>query len=174
MKVLTLSHTYEPIGVISWQKALILVLTDKVSVLSETDHVIRSPSATFRVPSVIVYKSNRRLKNKSVRFSRKNVWIRDEGRCQYCNNDVALKDLTLDHVIPKTRGGKTEWANVVTCCYRCNQKKSDKTVAQAGMKLFKPVVKPSHLPYIGEIEFYNSTDKNIPEDWAFWLGKENT
>jgi 5-methylcytosine-specific restriction endonuclease McrA len=105
-----------------------------------------------------------------VRFSRKNVWIRDEGRCQYCANHVSINVFTLDHVLPKTRGGKTSWTNVVTCCVTCNQRKGDKSLATCGMKLLKPAVKPAILPYIHDVEYFFNFDSKMPESWRFWLG----
>jgi 5-methylcytosine-specific restriction endonuclease McrA len=170
MKVLTLSHTYEPLGVINWEKAITLLTSGKVKTLSEYDEEVRSPSISFKIPSVIVFNHNKRNKVKSVRFSRKNVWVRDEGKCQYCGIGVNSQEFTIDHVTPRVRGGTTVWNNVVTCCYPCNQKKGDKTLLQAGMKLRKNPIKPDTLPYIQDIEFYNFGTK-IPESWKFWLGE---
>ena len=170
MKVLTLSHTYEPLGVVNWEKAITLLISGKVKTLSEYDQEVRSPSVSFKIPSVIVFNHNKRNRIKSVRFSRKNVWVRDEGKCQYCCKPVNSQDFTLDHVLPRTNGGTTVWNNVVTCCYACNQKKGDKTPQQAGMKLVKNPVRPDSLPYIQDIEFYNINYK-IPDCWKFWLGE---
>ena len=170
MKVLTLSNTYEPLGLIPWEKAITLVYSGKVKILSEYTEEIRSPSTRMRIPSVVVFHNSRRNRVKSVRFSRKNVWIRDEGRCQYCANHVSINDFTLDHVLPKTRGGKTSWTNVVTCCVSCNQRKGDKPLATCGLKLLKPVVKPAILPYIHDVEYYFNFDSKMPESWRFWLG----
>jgi 5-methylcytosine-specific restriction endonuclease McrA len=170
MKVLALSHTYEPLGVINWEKAITLLCAGKVKTLSEYDQEVRSPSISFRVPSVVVFNHNKRNRVKSARFSRKNVWVRDNGQCQYCSKCVNSQEFTLDHVIPRKNGGTTVWNNVVTCCYQCNQKKGDKTPQQAGMRLLKPVTKPETLPYAQDIEFYNTGTK-IPESWKFWLGE---
>lgn len=169
MKVLTLSHTYEPLGVVNWEKAVTLLIRGKVKSLSEYDHEIRSPSVSMKVPSVIVFNYNRRNRVKSVRFSRKNVWVRDNGCCQYCLRQVNLQEFTLDHVVPRKNGGTTVWNNVVTCCYSCNQKKGDKTPQQAGLKLNKNPTRPDALPYIQDLEYYNFGTK-IPESWRFWLG----
>lgn len=172
MKVLALSQTYEPLGVIAWEKAINLIFTDKVYTLAEYERTVHSPSRSFRVPSVIVFKQNKKNRVKSVRFSRRNVWIRDEGRCQYCGQHVPHSNFTLDHVIPKTRGGTTCWANVVACCSPCNQKKGDKNLQQVGMRLLKPVVKPASLPYVQDVEFYFNYGNNLPEEWKFWLGEK--
>ncbi len=171
MKVLTLSHNYEPIGVINWQKAVGLLFSGKVLVLAESGNKIRSPSTTLNIPSVIVFKNTKGRRVKSTRFSRKNVWIRDEGKCQYCAKSVSVSSYTLDHIQPKTRGGTTAWTNVVTCCYSCNQKKGDLSLQQAGMKLLKPAIKPAALPYIHNVEFYHLNASQVPEEWKFWLGE---
>lgn len=171
MKVLTLSSTYEPLGVVDWEKAVSLVFSGKVHTLSEYDRVVHSPSTSIKVPSVIVFKHNKHKRVKSVRFSRKNVWIRDEGRCQYCSQQVSIKDFTLDHVVPRTLGGSTMWTNVVTCCTRCNQVKGDKLLHKCGMNLIKVPIKPSSLPYVQDVEFYNF-ESSVPDDWKFWLGEE--
>jgi len=170
MKVLALSHTYEPLGIVNWEKAITLLCSGKAKTLSEYDAEVHSPSVSFRVPSVIVFNYNRRNRVKSARFSRKNVWVRDGGKCQYCLKQVNSQEFTLDHVVPRKNGGTTVWNNVVTCCYSCNQKKGDKSPQQAGMKLHKFPVKPDALPYVQDLEFYNYGTK-IPESWRFWLGE---
>jgi len=172
MKVLALSQTYEPLGVIAWEKAMTLMLSGKVFPLAESERIIRSTTKEFRVPSVVAFKFNKKARVKSVRFSRRNVWIRDEGKCQYCGINVGMSDFTLDHVIPKTHNGKTVWNNVVTCCVPCNQKKADKSLQQIGMRLIKPVVKPSTLPYVQDVEFYFNHGNSLPEEWKFWLGAQ--
>lgn len=171
MKVLTLSPSYEPLGVVDWEKAISLLYNGKVHVLSEYERLISSPSTQIRVPSVIVFKNGKRHKKNSVRFSRKNIWIRDEGRCQYCGLDVSIKDFTIDHVIPKTLGGGTMWTNVVTCCATCNQKKGDKLAHRCGMSLKSIPVKPSSLPFVQDSEHYFNNSNRIPDDWKFWLGE---
>jgi len=171
MKVLALSANYEPLGVVSWERAITLVFSDKVSVIEEYDCFVRSPSVEIKIPAVIVFKKSfMGNKRNSVRFSRKNVWIRDEGKCQYCHVHVSLSTFTIDHVIPKKLGGKTIWDNVVACCYSCNQKKGDKSLKEAGFKLFKVPRKPFKLPYLQEItDGQYNLEKNIPQEWKFYL-----
>jgi len=172
MKVLTLSSTYEPLGVVDWEKAINLLFSGKVLALSEYEQEIRSPTVSMKIPSVVVFKHNKHKRIKSVRFSRKNVWIRDEGRCQYCSQLVSIKSFTLDHVVPRTLGGSTMWTNVVTCCALCNQKKGDKLLHKCGMSLRKVPIKPSSLPYVQDVEFFYNFQTAIPDDWKFWLGEE--
>lgn len=170
MKVLTLSPSYEPLGVVDWEKAITLFYSGKVNVLSEYDKAIHSPSVKIKIPSVVVFKNGKHAKQNSVRFSRKNVWIRDEGRCQYCNREVSSNNFTLDHVIPRTLGGSTMWTNVVTCCGPCNQKKGDKLLHKCGMVLKKVPIKPKSLPYVQDTDHYDGFGSRMPDDWKFWLG----
>ena len=169
-KVLTLSSAYEPLGVVDWERAVTLLFSGKAKVLEEYDREIRSASESLKMPSVIVFNHNRHKRVNSVKFSRKNVWIRDEGRCQYCNTLVSIKDFTLDHVVPRTKGGTTVWNNVVTCCSTCNSRKGDKPLNRCGMNLLKNPAKPSQLPYVQDVEYYNFYN-SVPEAWKFWLGR---
>lgn len=170
MRVLALSCNYEPLGTISWEKAINLIFNDKVLTVGEYEQEIRSPSFSMKLPSVVVYKSSKWRKINSVRFSRRNVWLRDEGRCQYCAKRVSFKNFTLDHICPKSFEGKTIWTNVVACCYECNQKKGNKTLKESGMSLLKTPIKPMTLPYIQEAET-NFTDSSLHPTWKFWLNR---
>jgi len=170
-RVLALGSNYEPIGTISWKKAVNLCFSDKVLILSEYEEEIKSPTYSMKIPSVIVYKYNKRKSINSVRFSRKNVWVRDEGRCQYCNTQVSLSTFTLDHIDPKSNGGKTSWENVVICCYSCNQKKAEKSLKEVGFKLAKPAKKPNKLPFFSELGTIYNVDSQIEPTWKYWLGK---
>lgn len=170
MRVLTLSPNYEPIGTISWKKAISLVFMNKVQTLEEYDQYISSPSTSIKIPSVVVLKTNNWKRINSVRFSRKNVWLRDEGCCQYCGKNVSIHTFTIDHVHPKCYGGKTTWDNVVVSCYNCNQKKGEKTLKEAGIKLINVPKKPTRLPFINEVVgFYQ--ENVLHPSWKFWLNK---
>jgi 5-methylcytosine-specific restriction endonuclease McrA len=170
MKVLALSSSYEPLGVITWEKAVTLVFLNKANIVEEYDAYIKSPSIKLKIPAVIAFKNNKKTWHKqSIRFSRKNVWVRDEGLCQYCVKKVSLSTFTIDHIVPKKDGGKTVWENVVVSCYSCNQRKGEKSLKEINFKLFKVPKKPNKLPYIQEInsEYYGLN--NIPECWKFYL-----
>lgn len=172
MKVLALSPSYEPLGVVSWTKAITLIFSNKVITLEEYDHYIKSPSLSMKAPAVILFKSskaNKYIKN-SIRFSRKNVWLRDEGTCQYCQKQLAYASFTIDHVVPKTAGGKTTWDNVVTSCYPCNQKKANKPLKDIGFELQKLPRKPNKLPHVYDIANGRyGIDFSIPNAWKFYL-----
>lgn len=171
MRVLALSSNYEPIGTIDWKKAVGLVFLDKVTVLDQYSDVIKSINFSMNIPSVIVFKHGKYAKIKSVRFSRKNIWLRDEGCCQYCHKEVEIKGFTIDHVIPKSKGGKSVWDNVVVSCYNCNQKKGEKSLAECSYKLHKFPRKPASLPYIDEIVGFFE-ENYIHESWKFWLQRK--
>ena len=98
MRVLTLSPNYEPIGTISWKKAVALVFLNKVHTLEEYDEEIRSASFKMKIPSVVVLKTSKWKRINSVRFSRKNVWIRDEGKCQYCFKNVNINEPVILYI----------------------------------------------------------------------------
>jgi len=168
MRVLALSSTYEPTGTIHWKKAVGLVFLNKAIVLEEYPEEIRSVNFKMKIPAVIAMKAGKHRKINSVRFSRKNIWLRDEGKCQYCQRDVKIDDFTLDHVEPKFAGGVTSWENVVVSCYACNQKKGEKSLKESGYKLKKIPKKPVSLPYINEITgFY--TENKLHPSWEFWI-----
>lgn len=114
-----------PISVIPWTTAIRLITLDKVSVLSNYDDwVVRSPSVTMKVPSVILTKDYVKW-NRIVKYSRSNIYLRDNYTCQLCGIKPKVSELTLDHVVPRSHGGKTSWTNIVTCCKKCNEEKGN-------------------------------------------------
>ncbi|MEM6438299.1 MAG: HNH endonuclease [Pseudomonadota bacterium] len=131
--------SYFPLSLWPWQEAVKAAFLDRVSVVAEYDEVARSPSLEIRLPSVVVlrdYVKPARL----AAFTRFNLFLRDEFACQYCG---AKGDLTFDHVIPRSRGGRTTWENVVACCGPCNLKKGSRSLKEAGMSLAKPPRRPT-------------------------------
>lgn len=100
----------------------------------------------FVVPRVVRYLNYDKSYVRRVKFSRRNIITRDNYHCIYCNKKFAIEDLQLEHIIPRSRGGKTTWENTATSCYKCNQKKSNKTPKEAGMKLHWKPIKPKFLP----------------------------
>ena len=125
-RTLLLNATFEPISVVSWKKAVTLAFLGKVEVIREYEQEIRGVSRSFRQPAVIRLRHLVRSNHRNVKFSRRNVFIRDNFTCQYCGKKFDSKHLTCDHITPKSRGGITEWTNIVTSCMRCNVKKGDK------------------------------------------------
>jgi 5-methylcytosine-specific restriction endonuclease McrA len=166
VRSLLLNSSYEPMRIVSWQKALILWFQDKVEVLEYHTVFARSVSASFKLPSVLRLKSYVRGRAASyVRFCRENVYIRDNFTCQYCGDRFSTKNLTLDHVLPVSRQGKKDWHNVVSACRNCNQKKANKTPMEARMPLLREPKVPSWLPIVD----FEINIKDMPVAWHQYL-----
>jgi 5-methylcytosine-specific restriction endonuclease McrA len=103
---------------------------------------LHSPSITLALPEIVVLTKYDRLPQRDVKYSRENVFMRDKYKCQYCGEKFPYKELTIDHVIPKSLGGKSLWSNVVACCKQCNGAKADRRLEQCGMKLIHKPVSP--------------------------------
>ncbi len=122
---------------------------------------IRTPSLVLSLPKIIRVKSDARPRLKAVKLSKKNVFLRDEYICQYCGKNYPQSKLTIDHIIPRCRGGATTWENVVTACNFCNIKKGDKLPTEAGMKLLKNPTMPDSITFVKNLK--------IPKIYAnFW------
>jgi len=145
---LLLNNTFEPLKVVTWKKAIIMVMLEKVEVIEEYDRVIRGVRFALRLPAVIRLNRFIRRRTAIVKFSRQNLYVRDKGKCQYCGSTFDYKGLTYDHVIPRSRGGETEWTNVVTCCIACNLKKGGRTPEEAGMSLIRKPKAPIWIPLL--------------------------
>ena len=143
---LLLSATYEPIKVIPWKKAITLFFLGKVDVIEKYNKLIHSPSISVSLPAVV--KLHRYVKHmpRKVKFSRQNLYHRDNFTCQYCHKSHPANQLTYDHVVPRSRGGKTSWTNVVTACIRCNLKKGNKFLHQISFNLLHEPKEPAWLP----------------------------
>ena len=142
-KVLVLNSSYEPLMVINAKRAIVLIILDKVEMLEKYKESIRSVSSSFDLPSVIKLNFYVHIKYKDIILSRRNILKRDDQRCQYCNKP--RKPLTIDHVIPKNKGGGDMWENLVAACVRCNTKKGDSLLKNIEMKLQKKPRKPSKI-----------------------------
>jgi 5-methylcytosine-specific restriction endonuclease McrA len=162
---LLLNATYEPLRVVSWKKAITLVTLGKVEVIEEYDREIHSISFTIRVPSIIRLIRYIRKRKSGVKFSRQNIYARDKNQCQYCGRKLSSEELTYDHVIPRSLGGRTEWTNIVTCCMECNRKKGGKTPHQAEMQLLREPHKPEWLPILR----ITINVKQAPQSWFDYL-----
>jgi 5-methylcytosine-specific restriction endonuclease McrA len=132
-RVLVLNLDHYPVAVVTVQKAMVLLLMEKAQLLASYELLeIRTVSRSFAYPSVIRLAHYKHIPYKGVLLNRANLFRRDRGQCQYCGS---TKQLTIDHVIPRSKGGKTIWTNLVTACNRCNVFKGDKTLEQVGMLL---------------------------------------
>ncbi|MGB0498044.1 MAG: HNH endonuclease [Rubricella sp.] len=155
--------SYFPLSLWPWQDAVKAAFLDRVDIIAHYDHVVRSPSIELQVPSVVVLKEYVKPARHAA-FTRFNLFLRDEFTCQYCG---ATGELTFDHVIPRARGGRTTWENVVAACSPCNLRKGSKTLRQAGMSLRRPVMEPSseHLRNIGR----KFPPNHLHESWMDFL-----
>ena len=124
--------SYFPLSLWSWQNTVKAVFMDRVNVVSEYDRAIRSPSWEMQLPSVISLKDYVPLSRKPA-FTRFNVFLRDSFSCQYCGRGFVAERLTFDHVIPRSRGGRTLWNNVVAACEPCNLRKANQLPQRTGM-----------------------------------------
>lgn len=130
--------SYQKIIDIDWKKAVILVMNGKVSPLTDDEFIeIQTTSGIFKLPTHIILKKYVYIPFKELAPSRKNIFKRDNNICQYCSKQLDSSNATIDHILPRSKGGIHEWTNVVACCLRCNRKKSDRTPQQANMKLSK-------------------------------------
>jgi len=143
--VLVLNASFEPLNVINWKRALKLVFLQKVEVLQESDREVHAARIAMRVPAVVRLTRFVRFRRWDVKFSRENIYTRDKYQCQYCGDKLDARDLTCDHVVPRSKGGRSEWTNIVTCCRPCNRRKGDQTPAAAGLRLIKRPARPSWL-----------------------------
>jgi 5-methylcytosine-specific restriction endonuclease McrA len=133
--VLVLNASYEAINVVSARRAIKMICKGAALVEASSKHVIRTSSMAIPVPSVIRLLIYRRIPRQTRAVSRKSIMLRDRYTCQYCREVFVARQLTLDHVIPRSRSGGNTWENLVACCYRCNNLKADRTPAEAGMHL---------------------------------------
>lgn len=147
LRTLVLNADYQPLSwaplsAWSWQQALVAVMQDRVvQVKSYDDVLVHSSRETFEVPAVVALKRYR--KRKRVSFTRYNVFLRDEFRCQYCGERLPANELTFDHVIPRSRSGHSSWENIVSACGPDNLKKANRTPNEARMKLLRDPFRPT-------------------------------
>lgn len=164
-KTLLLNLTYEPLRIISWQKAITLLTLGKVEVVEEYDREIHSMTFSIKLPAVVRLLRLVKWREEPLKFSRKNIYLRDQGQCQYCGKDLKSQEITYDHVIPKSMGGDTTWENIVTCCLDCNSRKGGRTPEQARMRLRKT----PHRPRWNMSLRITIGVKHTPESWRDYL-----
>ncbi len=167
METLVLNQSYEPVARISWQRAVMLLWQGKVEVVEEYDQPIRSVTLEIRMPSIIRFLRGSRRKGRGIKFSRDNVYMRDNCRCQYCSRKVSRPEATYDHVVPRAQGGRTTWENIVIACVPCNQAKGGRTPEQAAMKLLSRPEKPRKMA--GTVQLSFVYEKGMPLPWKKFL-----
>ena len=146
-QVLVLNQNYEPMTITNAKKAIVLIYMGKAELVETYDsYVVRSITIALPLPSIVRLTRYISVPRKRIVLSRKNIIKRDGHTCQYCGK--ANGPITVDHVIPKGRGGEDSWENLVCACTRCNNKKGNRTPDEANMGLLRKPQKPSHLFFI--------------------------
>ena len=159
--VLVLNQDFSPLTLSSVERAFLLIYLEKAEMLDVLHgKVLRTVSNSYPCPSVIRILDYKKIPYKGVVLTRHNLFKRDGFQCQYCGTS---SNLTLDHVQPKSRGGKSTWANLVTACKQCNARKGDANPEEIQMKLRKKPVKPSYIVYL------KSSAGRLQQDWLKYL-----
>lgn len=164
-RTLLLTSWYLPIRILPWQEAVKRIYEGRVDVLVEYDEELRSPSVTWKMPAVIRLRRNVVRHRNVVKFSRANVYQRDQFTCQYCGQRFVWAELTYDHLVPRSRGGKTNFLNIVSACRPCNARKGSRTCDEAGMFPLQPPVAPKALSPAASL----AGSGNVPEEWEPFL-----
>jgi len=164
-RTLLLTAWYFPLRVLRWQDAVKMIYEGTVDVLAEYDEELRSPSVTWNMPAVVRLRRNVGRYKKGVKFSRMNVYQRDRFTCQYCGIKFPWGELTYDHLVPRARGGRTHFLNIVTACKPCNARKGHLTCDEAGMFPQNAPTQPASLPLVSPVWHRGA----IPEEWESFL-----
>lgn len=167
-ETLLIDKSYQIVNIISWKKAFCLLFLEKVEVLDNYKEEIHSSSVTFKIPSIIRLVNAFHRNSKIIKFSKCNVFTRDKYICQYCGKKFLESDLTFDHVIPKSKGGKSNWENIVTCCKKCNIKKGNNFPVEVKMFPIKTPKKPKWNPFFMSKIFKN---QELGEIWKKYCQK---
>lgn len=163
MQTLVLDVGYQPINMVPFSRALTYLVKGKVELLESYEQPIHPD---WQAPAVVRLTHWVQPYVKYVRFNRQNILARDRWRCQYCGQRFSTRDLTFDHLYPKSRGGKTTWENIVACCRPCNTEKGNRTPKEANMQPLHRPVRPSWLPVFS---FGLQRCLNIPPEWReYW------
>ena len=162
--VLVLNANYAPMAICTAKRAIIMGYLKKVEILANYSEKVHSPSTTLNLPSVVKIHEYIRYDNLTVELNRKNILSRDGNKCQYCG--VSKLPLTIDHILPKVKGGQDSWENLTTACKPCNQRKGDRTPEESDMKLLRAPKRPNRLHY-----FHRFVKEN-QNDWRPYLFME--
>ena len=187
-QTLVLNRLWQAVNVIGVERAFSLLALDHAQVIYAEDgsfrvldaeawfehskevesapgaRVIRTVNQSVLVPSVLLLKGFDRILLQDLKFNRQNLLERDDHRCQYCGKNLPHKELNMDHVIPRDRGGGTSWENVVMSCIRCNSKKSNRLPKEAGMRLLKEPKRPPRRPFVSSLY-----GKPVEKSWEYFL-----
>jgi len=185
-QVLVLNRVFQAVQVTSVRRALTLLYKGRVNAVGAdyatydfmnwsdipvqpADHYVTTPNRLILAPDVVQLLRFERVPRQEVKFSRANIYLRDRNRCQYCGRKFTSSELSLDHVIPISRGGRSTWENVVCACLRCNVKKGNRLPVECGLELTRKPARPRWHP------LHRYQGRRFPESWknfldeAYWL-----
>lgn len=164
-QVLVLNASFEPIHICGVKRAIVLIVKGLAQSEHNTPYVMRSPSIAIPVPAVIRLMHYVRIPYRKKAYSKNHIFLRDNHTCQYCGKTANASELTLDHILPQSRGGRSVWENLVTCCKVCNSKKGDLTPKEASMQVLN---KPKPLSSYFYLHLVRSKAKEN-EYWRKYL-----
>ena len=164
--VLYLDADWQPLRVEPWTRAITGIFLGKIEVVVHSrDRTIKGVACEYPMPAVVRVLRRFRRGQPAIRFSRLNIFTRDRFTCQYCGQRKDAEDLTFDHVVPRSAGGRTIWENIVAACVACNHRKANRSAKQAGMRLLARPIKPRYLPPVT----VEQDQRQIPEEWRpYW------
>ena len=167
-RVLILNQTFEPLQICSARRAVVLLFAGKAERVEDTAQVMRSPSAAIPIPSVIrLHHFVRQPVAPAFSFNKRNIFKRDAYTCQYCGRNGGER-MTIDHVIPRSLGGRTVWENVVSACRGCNLRKGNKSPGEVGLRLLRKPIRPRSASYLGILAYasqhYERWRKYLPAE----------
>ncbi len=187
-RVLVLNRLWQPVNIVGTQRAFSLLLQDHAQVINTLDTSYRMMDCAewldysenevaeddeafvqtvrmrIRVPKVLLLREYAQLPVQEVKFTRENLFDRDNYRCQYCGNIYEARELNMDHVIPRDKGGRTSWENIVTSCIKCNSRKANRLPHQASMHLIRKPERPRMRPFISYL-----IGHECDEDWSHFI-----
>lgn len=149
--VLVLNQNYEPLNVCSWQRAVTLLCLGKAVPLDTSDQIVHGASSQISLPTVVRLSYQIRRPMPELKLSRRAIMARDQHTCQYCGSST--RELTIDHIIPREKGGPTSWDNLVACCVRCNNKKGNRSLREMNMSLRSTPRRPRFIPHLSFATF---------------------
>lgn len=161
-----------PLSTLTWQEAVKDLFSDKVVRVAEYDVEVRSASSRFRLPSIVALKEYRRVPRHAA-FTRANLWLRDGGKCVYCQAKLTTEDVTFDHVMPRSRGGGSSWENIVCACAPCNNRKADRTPGECMMVAVPAPKRPTQFE-LAKAARELVKRAPVPRDWIdyiYWDGE---
>ncbi len=164
-RTLLLTSWFFPHTIIRWEDAVTMLYLSKADRVIDYEQEIHSPSVSMKMPAVVRLRRKFGRTKRGVKFSRINVFTRDGFRCQYCSTKLPMGQLTYDHVIPRSCGGRTEWTNIVSACRPCNSRKGNRTADESGMFLRNAPVRPKTLPMTRPI----IDVEHAPREWRDFL-----